>query len=358
MNRHLVTVSAKTIYDPLLEEMLQKGDARLKELARINAKHFAKRSLPRAKGDSLSHYTDELKAGHEKLASDVYCHLQPAAHYPEAKMDADYFREKARNIEEQIKEKEVENRNDAYDLENFDQSNIPNRIKWAVISTLIITVGEIMFNTKAFQVTGETLLFALILSICISFAVFIFSHLTPFLYKGAKTKIQRWAVILGSLSLVTVLFAALAIFRSSYLANHDVHINPTYFVVINLFFFIVSALVSFFVLPAWTEIKENSSKLRIFQEQKRRLREIEKLKMELEKIKETILERTKLRIRITYHANYATDRIRKMYWESIGIFKTVNLTYRTDGITPDCFNEILSDPDIATSDITIVNPND
>jgi cation transport ATPase len=357
MKNQLITIYTGNIYDPAMEHMMQKTDAKLKELACYNAKHFAKRNLPSAQGDNLEHYTGDIKAGYEKLATDVFCHLQPAAHFPEAKMDADYFREKVVKIEAEIKEKEAQNRNDEYELNDFDQSSIPARIRWAVIGTLIITIGEVMFNTKAFQVTGENMLFALILSICISFAVFIFSHITPFLYKGAKNNLQRWTVVCGSLFLVTVLFTALAIFRSSYLAIHDVHINPSYFVIINLFFFIVSTLLSFFILPSWTEIKQNALRLKIFYAIKRRKREIEQLKKELEKIKVTILERTKLRIRIAHLANYASERIRKMYWEVMGAFKTTNLTYRTDGITPDCFSGMLPEPEIDNLSITILNTN-
>ena len=357
MKNQAITISAGNTYDPIIEDMMQKRDAELKELAYKNGKHFAKRNLPTADGDNLSSYTSEIKAGCEKLATDVNYHLQPSAHIPEAGMDAEYFKEKVMKLETEIKDKETQNRNAEYELHNFDQSSISSRICLALIATLIITIGEIMFNTKAFQVTGENLLFALILSVCISFAVFVFSHVTPFLYKGAKTKLQRRLVIIGSLFLVTVLFIALAIFRSEYLAVHEVHINPTYFVIINIFFFIVSALLSFFVLPAWTEIRQNALRLKIHYAVKKRLKEIMLLKKEIEKVKITILERTKLRMRIAHQANYAADRIRKMYWEALGCFKTANLTYRSDGKTPDCFDEMLPDPDIEDFNYTIVTTN-
>lgn len=354
MNNQVITISSGNIHDPVLEDMMQKRDAELKETARKNARHFAKRNLPSPEGDQLSHYTGELKAGYEKLATDVFHKLQPAAHFPEAKMDADYFREKYNKLEKEILEKEEKNKNDEYDLHDFDQSSIPSRIRWALITTLIITVGEIMFNTKAFQVTGENLLFALILSICISFAVFVFAHITPFLYKGAKNKLQRQLVIVGALSMVTVLFTALAIFRSTYLEAHDVHISPVYFVIINIFFFIVSALISFFVLPSWAEIKQNALRLKIYNGIKKRKKEIERLKAEVHKIKNTILERTKLRIRIAHHANYAANRIRKMYWEAVEIFKTTNMVYRTDGKAPDCFTQVMPDPDISDFSVSII----
>lgn len=358
MKNQSITISSGNIYDPIMEGMMQKRDGELKELARKNAKHFAKRNLPPSRGDNLFLFTGEIKAGYEKLATDINCHLQPAAHLPEAKMDAEYFKEKVLGLENEIKEKEAQNRNDEYDLNDFDQSSIPSRIRWALIGTIIITVGEIMYNTKAFQVTGENLLFSFILSICISFAIFIFSHITPLLYKGVETKLQRWLVIAGSLLLVTGLFIALAIFRSSYLAAHDVHINPSYFIAINIFFFIVSALLSFFVLPSWTEIKQNAMRLKIFYAMKKRMKEIELLKNEIDKIRLTILERTKLRLRIAHHANYAADRIRKMYWEALEIFKTTNLTYRSDSKTPDCFSETLPEPNIDGFSYTIVTAND
>jgi hypothetical protein len=361
MKNQSITISTRNIHDPVMEDMMQKRDAELKELARKNAKHFAKRNLPSSRGDNLSHFTGEIRAGYEKLATDVSFHLQPSAHFPEAKMDAEYFKEKTLNLENEIKEKEVQIRNDEYELNDFDQSSIPSRIRWALIGTIIITVGEIMYNTKAFQVTGENLLFSLILSICISFAIFIFSHITPLLYKGVGSKLQRCLVVVGSFFIVTSLFVALAIFRSSYLASHDVHINPTYFIVINIFFFIVSTLLSFFVLPSWSEIKQNALRLKIYYAMRRKAKEVDLLKGEIDKIRITILERTKLRLRIAHHANYAADRIRKMYWEALEIFKTTNLTYRSDGKTPDCFNDNLPEPNIDDFNYTIVtssSPND
>jgi hypothetical protein len=357
MKTQSITISSGNIHDPVLEEMMQKRDTELKEMARKNAKHFAKRNLPASEGDNLSNYTGEIKAGYEKMAADVFHHLQPAAHFPEAKMDADYFKEIDRNLETGIREKETQNRNDEYELGEFNHGSIPSRIRYASISTSITTVGEILFNTKAFQVTGENMLFALILSICISFAVFIFSHITPFLYKGAKTKFQRYMVVIGALAFVTGLFTALAIFRSIYLESHDVHIDPFYFVIINMFFFIVSTLVSFFVMPTWAEIKINAIRLKIYYALKKRNKEIELLKAEREKIKTTILERTKLRIRIAHHANYAVDRIRKMYRESVEIFKITNLTFRSDSKAPDCFGGTVPEPDIEDFNYTVITTN-
>jgi len=346
MKTKTMTIASGNIYDPALEDLLQKRDAELKVTAEKNSKNFAQRNLPAVVGDNLLNYTGEIKAGYEKLAAEVFHYLQPEAHFPEAKVDAGYFKEKVKNIDLEINDKEAKNQHDENTLKDFARNSIPSRITWAFVATLIITLGEIMFNTKAFQVTGESLLFALILSVCISFAVLLFAHITPMLYKGASNKLQRISIVAGALILVTCLFIALAIFRSSYLATHDVHISPTYFVIINLFFFIVSTLVSFFVLPSWPEIKQNALLLKLQYVVKKRKKEIEKLKLEREKIMSTILERTKIRIRIVHYANYAAERIKKMYYESVGIFKTTNLIFRNDSTPPDCFSDDPPIPEI------------
>ncbi len=348
MNTKAITIASGSIQDTVLEEMIQKRDSELKEQTRKNAKHFARQNLPAPESDNISHYTGEIKAGYEKLASEVMHYLQPEAHFPEAKMDADFFKEKDKNLENEIKVREDNNRNDEYEMGNFNHGSIVKRMIWAGILSLIVTLGEIIFNTKAFQVTGESMLFALILSFSVSVAVLAFAHFSTFLYKGAKTTLQRRLILFGCLTFVTIVFSVLAIFRSEYLADHEVHINPSYFVVVNLFFFIVSAFLSFFILPTWTEIKQNTQHLLTLKRINKRKKEIGKLKQERQEIKKTVLERTKDRLRVIHYANSANDRIRKMYFETLEIFKSTNLMYRTDKIIPECFSQQVSEPDIIT----------
>ena len=60
-------------------------------------------------------------------------------------------------------------------------------------------------------------------------------------------------------------------------------------------------------------------------------------------------EKAKALGRKVYHLNigqpdiktpiHAIERIRKMYMETMGMFKTTNLTYRNDNTPPDCFSE-------------------
>lgn len=353
MKTNAVTISTENIHDPKLEDMLQKGYFVINELAGTDGKFYGKKNLPAPKGDDLVQYTGEIRTRCEKLATEVSHYIQPDAYFPGAGIEAELYKEKAKNIEKEIKERENQNQTDEHEIRSFNQTTLQTRINWAIISTLIINIGETLFNTKAFQKTGENMLFSLIISICISFAVFVFSHMVPFIYKEAKSILQRRIIILGSLSFVTIVFIVLAFLRTSYLESHDVHINPFYFVVFNLFLFIVSTLVSYFILPPWSDIRQNSKNLKIYNAIKKRKKEIKELKVKREEIDEIVSERTKQRIRIAQHANYAADRIRKMYWESIEVFKANNLKYRTDGLTPDCFKKAQPEPDIKDFNYTV-----
>lgn len=352
-----IYIASGSPMDSKLEEIIQKKDANLKELAAKNAKHFAKRNLPAPLEDKLENYTGELRTGYEMLASDVLHHIQPGANFPEAKMDADYFKDKDKNLEAEILEKQSQVHNHEYELGNHCEGNIAARKRWAIIASLIIFSGEVIFNSKSFQVTGENFLFSLILSISISFAVMVFSHMVPFLYKEAKSIFYRRLIVIGSLLIVTIVFSVLAIFRSNYLANHEIHISPGYFILFNLFFFIVSTLFSFSILPTWTELKENAHKVGTVKAIKKLKDEIQLLKAERERIKQSILENTKQRVRIGYHANYVIDRLRKMYWETLEVFKSTNRTFRTDGAIPDCFSDILPEPNIEDFNFSLNSSN-
>jgi cation transport ATPase len=344
-NNQSITI-ASAQYNPVIEAIIKKKDEELKNLARKNGRHHAKRNRPDPVNDKLDPFTGELKTGSERLAADILHLCMPKSQFPQGKMDIDYYKEKDKKLDEEIKLLEDKNRHDEYDLENYSHGSLNIRIWITAIFTFIIMLGEIIFNTKAFQVIGDNKILALILAITVSFAVFVFSHIASFMYKAAPTPFKRRIVLAGSLVTVTVLFIALAIFRSTYLASNDVHVSPVYFVIINLFFFIVSALLSFFLLPTWPEVKEHFKFMKLQNAINRRKDEIQKYKQEKEKNKEIINEITKVRLQLIYYSNYVAERIRKLYFESLEIFKSTNLVFRTDGKTPQCFHEIPAEPDI------------
>ena len=253
MTIHVIKKKSDNTIKTELDNMIHKAYSEIIDLTKKNSKHFALRNLPPATGDNLEHFTGDIKSKCEKLAMEVLHYLLPDSHFLEAGIDDEFFNSKVRQIDDELIEKKHQNDNDNYELNDFDQSSIISRIRWAIIGTLIISIGEVVYNTKALQIIGDNMLIALILSICVSIAVFFFEHVTPLVYKGAKKVSHRIVTIILSLTIVTSLFIVLGVFRSKYLALHGLHISPIYFVIVNLFFFIVSTLLSFFVLPSWTE---------------------------------------------------------------------------------------------------------
>jgi hypothetical protein len=349
---------ASGLHDPALEKLILAKDSELKELAQKNARHLASRNLPAKDENDLSPYTNDLRSGYSALGAEMLAKLQPETHFPEAKMDADYLREKDRQIADEIKRKDDLNRNALFELGSFNPKGLLSRIRFAVFMTAIIGLGEILFNTKAFEITGENLLFAFLLSVSISVAVFAFAHFMSFKYKEAETKLKRRRVAIFTLIAATLLFTSLAVFRSRYLATHDIHVNPVYFVIINLFFFLVSALLSIYTLPTWAEIKGNFARIKLFQSIEHRNKEIELLKTEKESIKVLVLENTKHRLRISFYANYSAERIRKMYHEALATFKSTNLIFRTDKCVPECYSHPVIEPEIQNHSINYLNTSD
>ncbi len=328
--------------NPEIEKLIQLSDKNLKELAQKNAQHFAKRNLPSGEDISLGPYTNDIRSGYEALQANVLHKLQPDAHFPEASADADHLRDKDKHLDSEIKKKEDQNKNDEYELGKHGQNSIRGRLNLALFITLILTIGETVFNAISFSVFGENLLFALILSLAISIAILSLAHFSAFLFKSVKSNMHRLLIVVCTLLLVSGIFTALAVFRTQYLAYHDVSINPFHFFIFNLFFFLVAALVSVFLLPTWQDIKGNLHKMKLEKVINKRRSEITTLKEQKAQIKTIVLDNTKIRIRDSYYATYLIEYINKLYRETLEQFKTCNLTFRTDGIVPKCFNQSTS----------------
>ncbi len=88
---------------------------------------------------------------------------------------------------------------------------------------------------------------------------------------------------------------------------------------------------------------------------KKRSRLVSKLKAEKISIKDLHTANNKQRIRLMHHASYAAERIRKMYFECVEVFKGTNLIFRADKQTPDCFTEQVPKPNVEDTSNTVVS---
>jgi hypothetical protein len=357
MKNNIIPYQITRQHDPELEKIVSDRHDELMTLARKNARHYASKNLPSPEETIIDPYVGDLRNGYYHLSSQIAKHLQPGSHFPAARMELVHLQDKDKKLTDEIRKKQNQNQSDKYEIENFDPKSLQSRRNFAIWFVVIIAITEIAYNTKAFQILGENMLFALVISIGISASVFLFSHLIPTWIKGAKTKLMRCLIAIGSLLAVTGLFIALAMFRSQYLEAHGEHVSPWYFVMINLFLFVVATLLSYKVLPTWKEFKDNSHRIRIFKDIEKRKAEIEKLNKDREDLKAELLERAKSRMQLANYAHYSTGEIRSMYRSCLGVFQSTNLLHRSDKRVPKCFTDEAKDVEIDRFEITYPEAN-
>ena len=194
---------------------------------------------------------------------------------------------------------------------------------------------------------------SLIFAVCVSAATLIFAHFMAFKYKKARTVVRRRLIAAITFVTVIALFTVLGIFRSKYLESHDVHLSPVYFIIINLFFFFVTWLISLYMLPSFEEIKANGERMKTYRAIQHLMQLILELKAQKEELKRIALEARKQRARIVFNAKYSLDMAKVIFAELSGEFKSENLIYRTDGKVPDCFSQPL--PELEIKEISFLH---
>jgi hypothetical protein len=207
----------------------------------------------------------------------------------------------------------------------------------------LIALSEIVFNSKAFQVIGENLLTALIMSLGASVGIIGLSCLAAWYYKKTKTVQKRRWIVFGVLALATLVFIVLAVMRSTFLALHNITVSPVIFVVVNLFLFIVSCLLSYLIIPRADEQQQRKRRAQLEKAIDSRIQIMESLRVEKNKLSDIVA------VRLQYH-NHVSD-LSKHYkqWctdlsaDLLAIFKRTNLVFRSDRCTPDCFIPVISD---------------
>jgi len=115
-------------------------------------------------------------------------------------------------------------------------------------------------------------------------------------------------------------------------------VSAVYFVLLNLFVFIASAVVSYFLLPEWEAIKALIQS-RKKQRQRHQRQQTRKVLTQQEKHLHTQAEQhVKNRILNIGQAYDLERQIHLWYREAVGVFIQENLIRRSDGITPKCFS--------------------
>ena len=323
--------------DPFIEARINAEHDALKRLVTSNAKHFARRNLPAAKGDALKPYTDEINAGCLRLKAEIEKHYQADAARYDAKVDAASFQERNKIIDGRIATLTDEVNNDKHELERLPPLADNHLKTWAWIVGGCIAIGEIFFNSKAFQVLGDNLITVLLTSLGATAAILGLPFLAAKLYKQTKSTTRRKLIVAGSLLLAVAMFAGLAVMRSTYLEMHQVSVSPIFFLIVNVFMFIVSALLSYFILPDADQEELRNQRRKLEEDIAAKDKSIKELAHRKEELVVIVAEHLKYHNRITEQQKHYIEVCLRMEAELLAMFKRINLAFRTDRLTPDCF---------------------
>lgn len=346
-----------TYSEPESEHNAEKVNSKMEKLAAILGELFGKKNLPKLKGDNLGAYIGQIKHAFEEVSAFMHRRVQPDSHMPQAGLKLERAKEKDKQTGNEIEAKESDIHNETFKLGQYHPSFFILRFFLAILFTVTLFSGDTSLNIRAFEYLGGSYLRAFSLAISCSVALFILSHVTPLLIKATRDRIKRRQIIIASLVLAFGVSLTFSVLRSKMLANQNMSVSPIWFVVLNMFLFIIATAVSFWLMPTWQEFNEHMHNLGKWLRIKNDEKHVGKLKVKKENDKDRAFEESMEHYKIVVYAKHFDDHIIRMYRKCVQIFINANLMARTDGGVPDCFHNGHDDPDTGFTPTDIINPN-
>jgi hypothetical protein len=343
----------KIIANHDVENMIETQHAKIKAVAYNDGKYNGMKepALPLTNGEKLTNYIS-FKSTYEHLALKVLQILQPASQFAEGKIDSDLAYNQNKRLTDEVEKLQKQTNILKRELGQYDPSDIASRIKKTNLTSVGLFIGEVALNTQAFQVTGENLLSSLILSASVSLAVCLGAHFAGRKYKDARTKLEkRLIVILSAIGIVAV-SSVIASLRTIFLQKIGVDINPLYFTIFNIVFFIIAALTTWYLYPTNEEIEENKDHLKKYTLILKLEKEKKQKEIEMQEHEKTSKEKLKEHLRTIMYAEYAIERIKILYKESVDIWKGANRLGRKDN--PDYLNDEIPSLDIPNINFKLI----
>ncbi len=335
----------KTITSHDVENMIETEHARVKAEAYNDGKHDGMKepAQPLVKKDKLVHHI-HFKSKYENLVLKVLQIIQPISQLAEGRKYKDLADAVSKKLGEVINNLEKHICILKQELSLYNPSEIASRIRTTLWIGFGIFIGEVYLNTKAFQVTGDNLISCLMISASVSLCVSLGAHFAGRKYKDAKTKLEKWLVVIVSAACMAIVSSVIASLRATFMQRIGVEVNPFYFTVFNLVFFLISPFATWYYHPTREEIEQNRKslhKLKLLEKLEREKQQKENELQEHEKVKNETLSKY---IGALMEAEYCIERIKIMYRESVDEYKKANRMGRKD--FPDCFNDEIPELDI------------
>lgn len=228
------------------------------------------------------------------------------------------LKEEQKSLNEKVRKHQLNNEKD--DISYL--THVMKRWKAVVLVIAVLLLTETGFNVRSFQIVSSNLVVATIMSAGLGICFLFCSHfISKIVKKYANNILQHILLWVASILVMTIVFYFIGSLRMVYFtAMNDQNaygISTMHFMVINLMYFIVAALLSSYYSPTEDQRKKylknisNSEKL---EESLSRLKEIEK---ELKSIPKELSEKETLLSSLLVYIHEQEIHIEGLYLETV-----------------------------------------
>ena len=232
-------------------------------------------------------------------------------------------------------------------LEKALNDNLKHIIKnWtiALFFLVLLSFSETLLNYKIFLPISSNNVTALVGATGISISFFIICHVFPNILNVFETKVMKWLVGLGIVSMVTALLYSFAKMRLSFASHIDTlsteNLSEWNFVILNLILFLSGVALTLIYKPN-KQIFENYHKHKIISDQ---IKTLSKDYQEAEKRLTVLLQEKNNELGtldgILLMAHHYEKTISAEYMKVFAIWSKENMIARKDKVQPNAFLEI------------------
>lgn len=322
-----------------IEKMIKEESSDIKNYAKNLGGSYAERNYPPAQGVGLLTIIAGIKARFEKLGVTICKKLQSAVHFPEVNTDKAKVEAQVKKGNENINELRYKNQDAETEQKKLNVSAIYNNVREMRLKTLLFFAAEAFFTSLSFQFFGETLLISILIAIPFTAAVSEYAHLVAQQYRKYVTPIKKRVFLALATLFAALVFLGLSYFRSLALGKEGFSIGTLFFVLVNIFIFLVAAFLHYRYSPTKEELLKYRAHKKLKDEIDKRNAEIKKIEHHMDELKEELNKKAILALQLDHYAKNTLEEIRMHYLEAITELINANIRLRTDNAFPESFTE-------------------
>jgi len=316
--------SSRTIDRPAIVENLSRRlnklhDRQLKAND-SKARQVAPRNLPRDEQEARTMHS-AVRAPYAAFAHEVDELLQPKVDCPAGEVQTQLAQSATALYDQKIAAKEKEKEIAEIDAnQELGPISPPLAAFVAVLITSAAFMGEAIWASDGFQITGASPKEARIVALSYAIAMAGMLHVTVFIIQRLRRRIWKIITAIIALAIATVVFWVVGTLRARFLQlsedTQDLSVEPWMFAVVSLAIFLGLGALSLLFMPSWDQITAWWRKRKARQLVKRIEREIAKLEAERKAVAENLAASVEQSARVVDSARSLKNRSRELHKEA------------------------------------------